>query len=328
MRLTPRRLVVVGSVLVDIVLYLDRMPEPGGVGIVSQRIVTAGAGYNLLAAAKRLSLAAAYAGLVGRGPFGTMVRRALDDIDVPILLPTRDEDTGFDIGLVEANSDRQPTFLGAPGVESRLRLPDLRSIPLTAGDAVYLSGYDLWYPEEGHDLATWIGELGAEYLFAFDPGPLISEIDPARLETAIARADILSLNTSEATALAGVRQPEILADELARKIPPGAWVAVRAGPDGCWVTSHQGRTHHIPARSTTPVDTTGAGDTHLAALLARLAVGDDFPRAAHWANLAASLAIERPGPATGPTADELAKAAVQQRSASATADGTETGVLS
>ena len=44
---------------------------------------------------------------------------------------------------------------------------------------------------------------------------------------------------------------------------------------------------------------------HVAALLARLAAGDDFSTAARIANVAASLAIERPGPATSPTAQEL-----------------------
>lgn len=308
-RLKPRRLVVVGTVLVDILLYLDQLPGPGGAAIAARSVVSAGAGYNLLAGTERLGLPAAYAGLVGRGPFGAMVRSALDGAGVPILLPARDGDTGFDVGLVEAGSERQPTFLGAPGVESELRLSDLRSIALVPGDAVYLSGYDLWYPGQGHDLATWIPELAPDYLFVFDPGPLIGEIAVERVGAAIARADILSLNTSEATVLAGQHPAADQAEQLARAIPPGGWVTVRTGPGGCWVAPHQGRARHLPARPTTPVDTTGAGDAYLAALLARLAAGDDFPGAAGWANLAASLAIEEPGPATGPSAAELARAA-------------------
>jgi sugar/nucleoside kinase (ribokinase family) len=308
-RLKPHRLVVVGTVLVDILLYFDRLPEPGAAGIAAGSVVSAGAGYNLLAGAQRLGLPAAFAGLAGRGPFGTLVRSALDGIGVPILLPARDEDTGFDIGLVETSSGRQPTFLGAPGVESTLQLPDLRSITLAPGDAIYLSGYDLWYPEQGHALAVWLSELGPEYLFVFDPGPLIGEIAAARLDATIARADILSLNTAEAAVLTGERSETDQAERLAREVPPGGWVTVRAGADGCWVAPHRGPARHLPARPTTPVDTTGAGDAYLSALLARLAAGDEFPRAAQWANLAASLAIERPGPATSPSAEELVQAA-------------------
>ncbi|HEX8928495.1 MAG TPA: PfkB family carbohydrate kinase, partial [Actinomycetota bacterium] len=53
------------------------------------------------------------------------------------------------------------------------------------------------------------------------------------------------------------------------------------------------------------VDTTGAGDTHVAVFLARLAAGDDPARAAWVANVAASLSVRRAGPAGGPTAEEL-----------------------
>ena len=64
----------------------------------------------------------------------------------------------------------------------------------------------------------------------------------------------------------------------------------------------------MPARPTQALDTTGAGDAHVAALLARLAAGDDMRTAAQVANVAASIAVERSGPATGPTVQELGEA--------------------
>jgi len=64
----------------------------------------------------------------------------------------------------------------------------------------------------------------------------------------------------------------------------------------------------VPARPARALDTTGAGDAHVATLLARLAAGDDMSAAARVANIAASIAVERSGPATGPTARELEEA--------------------
>jgi sugar/nucleoside kinase (ribokinase family) len=312
MRLTPRRLVVTGTVMVDLLLYLDGFPEPGGAAIASRAIVAAGAGYNLLAGATRLSLPAAYAGLVGSGPFGTVVRQALAAIAVPVLLaPRDDEDTGFDVGLVLASTPGQPTFIGSPGVESRLTLSDLRGLAIMPGDAVYLSGYDLWYPEAGAALGEWTSGLDGAYLFVFDPGPLAGQIEAARLDAAIGRADILSLNVSEAAMLADGHDPAALAATLAQRIPAAGWVVLRAGPDGCWVASRDTPARHIPARRTTAVDPTGAGDIHVATLLARLAARQDFAEAAWEANIAASLAVEHPGPNAGPTASELALAVTQ-----------------
>ncbi|HEV8192605.1 MAG TPA: PfkB family carbohydrate kinase, partial [Ktedonobacterales bacterium] len=95
------------------------------------------------------------------------------------------------------------------------------------------------------------------------------------------------------------------ASSLTQRIAPDGWVVARDGPNGCWLTSRGAAPQHVPPRPTRPVDTTGAGDTHLAALLARLAAGDAMAEAARVANIAASLSVERPGPATGPTASEL-----------------------
>jgi sugar/nucleoside kinase (ribokinase family) len=312
MRLTPRRLVVTGTVMVDILLYLHGFPQRGGAAVASRAVVAAGAGYNLLAGATRLGLPAAYAGLVGSGPFGTVVRRALAKIAVPVLLPPRDdEDTGFDIALVQASTPGQPTFIGWPGVESQLRLADLRSVALMPGDAVYLSGYDLWYPEAGSALTEWISGLGQAYLLVFDPGPLVGQIEAARLDAVIGRTDILSLNVSEASMLTDGHDPAALAATMAQRMPAAGWVVLRAGADGCWVASHDTPARHIPARRTTAVDPTGAGDIHVATLIARLAAGQDFAEAARWANIAASLAVEQTGPSAGPTTAELAQAVAQ-----------------
>jgi sugar/nucleoside kinase (ribokinase family) len=314
MMLRPRRLVVVGTIMVDILLYLERLPEPGGAAIASRSAVTPGAGYNLLAAAVRLGLPAAHAGLVGGGPFGNMVVTALDELGVRLLLPRRDEDTGFDVGLVELGSGRQPTFLGAPGVESRLTPADLASIPLGPADAVYVSGYDLWYPGQGAALASWVSGLGPELLVVFDPGPLAGELAPAWLEAVTGRAGILSLNIAEATQLAGEAGPARLAELLVQRVGAEGWVVLRAGADGCWVASRGRPAEHIPARPARPVDTTGAGDAHVATLVARMAAGDDILRAARWANAAASLVIEQAGPSTSPSHNELADAMAAWRS--------------
>ena len=309
LRMIPRRLVVTGSVMVDILLYLDALPSPGGAANARRALVTPGAGYNLLAAASRLGLPAAYAGLTGEGPFGTLVRQALNALGVPVLLaPRTDADTGFDVGLVEASSGGQPTFLGAPGVESRLAAADLRAVALADGDAVYLSGYDLWYPEAGAALTEWAGGLGPGCLQVFDPGPLAGQLDASRLEASLARADILSLNLAEAAAIAGDHDPPALATGLARRLPVTGWVILRAGPDGCWICRRGAGPRHVPARPATPVDTTGAGDVHVAALLALLSAGHGMAEAAWGANAAASLAVEREGPAASPTASELAQA--------------------
>lgn len=303
----PRRLVLVGSVLVDILLYVAGLPPRGGDLLAERTLIATGGGFNVLAGAARLGLPAAYAGRVGDGPFGAQTARDLAQAGVTLLLPlVAGEETGFDVGLAEPDGIR--TFITAPGCESRLTPDDLARLTLSPGDAVYISGYDVLYPVSGAALATWLPALDPSVLLVLDPGPLAAEIPAARLQPILARTSLLSLNAREAAVLTGADAPAEAARLLAARVAPEGWVVVRAGERGCWLAARTDAPLHVPARPTDAVDPTGAGDAHVAAFLARLAAGDTLRDAAWAANVAASLAIERRGPATCPTAGELDRA--------------------
>jgi sugar/nucleoside kinase (ribokinase family) len=207
------------------------------------------------------------------------------------------------LGLVEPDGER--TFVTAPGTESRLTPADLRGLPLRAGDAVYVSGYDLVYPVSGQSLEEWLPGLADDLLVAIDPGPLVADIPARRLHRVLGRADLLSLSAGEAAILSGIQDPSAAAARLVGRLAAGALVVVRTGADGCWLAAADAAPLHLRGRPAQVIDTTGAGDTHTAAFLARLSFGDDPPRAAILANVAASITVERAGPGSGPTAAEL-----------------------
>ena len=300
----PRRLVLVGSILVDILMYIEQLPERGGDTIAQRTLSTSGGGFNILLGAARLGLPVCYAGRVGDGPMGLQVMRDLTIADIPLVLPpVHGEDTGFDIGLVEADAER--TFVTAPGTESRLAPADLQRIPLQTGDAVYVSGYDLGYPVSGASLEQWLPALAPNTLLVIDPGPLVAAIPTERLTKVLARTNIVSVNERELFLLTNATTIPEATKQLLKRLPPFSYVVVRVGVQGCWLAGENLEPCLLPGRATQAIDTTGAGDAHVAALLARLAAGDDIRRAVYVANVAASLATEYPGPATGPTAQAL-----------------------
>lgn len=310
MRERPRRFVGVASVLVDVLLYVDALPERGGDLLARKGTLAPGGTYNLLTAAVRLGLPAAYGGLVGQGPLGAIVRAALAAEGVAVLAPpVATGDTGFDVALVEGDGER--TFVTAPGCEAHMTAEHLASLQLVAGDAVYVSGYDLAYPGSGPALARWVEALPEDLLLVFDPGPLVGEIEAERREAALRRADIVSLNRREAGILTGCPDPALAARELGRLARAGAEVLVRDGPDGAWLAQAAGPPLHVPSRRVQALDSTGAGDVHTAALIARIAAGRDLPRATWEANVAASIAVGREGPSAGPTTAELEQVLAQ-----------------
>ncbi len=90
----------------------------------------------------------------------------------------------------------------------------------------------------------------------------------------------------------------------ARLAAAGPLVALTRGEQGVRVL-RGAETWDLPACPARPRDPTGAGDVFAAAWFGRLAMGDNAVAAARYAACAAACAVERPGLAGVPTADEI-----------------------
>ena len=200
----PRRLVVMGSILMDVTVFVDRWPARGGDILARAGAAVPGGTFNIIAAARRLGLDTAYGGLIGRGAFGDRIRQALAELGVDLLASAsgRDaEDTGFDVAVVEGDGER--TFITVPGREAHLQPRDLANVRIGAGDAVYVTGYDLLYPESGATLEAFFGNLPAGAKAVLDPGPLVADVPAARLHAVLRRLSVLTLNEREGERLTG-----------------------------------------------------------------------------------------------------------------------------
>ncbi len=297
------RLLHLGNVVVDVVLDVPALPEPGGDVLATGSQTTAGGGFNVMAAAARLGLAVAYGGVIGSGPFAELARAACAAERIEMLQPAKPGlDTGFVVSIVDGTGER--TFLTSRGAEATLTAADLAPVRAAPGDAVYLSGYGLAHPSNAPALLGWLGRLGEEHLVVFDPGPLAGSLPGDVLDPVLARADWVTCNARESALLTGARDPGDALRLLAGRLPR-AGVLVRAGPDGCLLGGRGIAAEHVPGFPVEVVDTNGAGDTHTGAFLAALASGASPAEAVRRANAAAALSVTRRGPATGPTVAEL-----------------------
>ena len=136
---------------------------------------TPGGGFNVLAAAARLGLRAAYAGVHGTGPLGDLARAGLAAEGTEVLQPPKPgRDTGFVVSMVDAAGER--TFVTSPGAEATLTAADLAHVVAGPADAVYLSGYGLVHPANRDALLSWLARLGDGTMLFLDPGPLLRSI--------------------------------------------------------------------------------------------------------------------------------------------------------
>ena len=297
------RLILVDSVVVDVVLSVDALPQRGSDTLVERSDSFAGGGFNVMAAASRLGLTSVYGGVVGLGPFATIAQDAMREEHVVVATtPNEDLDTGFVVAIVEDNGER--TFVTSVGAEATLSTAQLDELDVTESDLVYFSGYALLHESNARALVAFLKRIPGATRFLFDPGPIVNDIDEALLAAVFDRVDWFSCNAREAMLLTESSDAAAAARILRGRMNHGG-VIVRTGAEGCVVAGLAVESDVVPGFVVESVDSNGAGDCHVGAFAALLASGRTPLDAARWANAAAALSVTRHGPATGPTMLEL-----------------------
>ena len=290
------RLLQLSGVVVDLVHRVTALPAPGQDVESPDLLIAAGGGFNAAAATRRMGLEVCYGGRLGTGVFAEIAAAALVREGIALVPQNRvPMDQGSCVVLVDARAER--TFVSHHGAEREVTAAGLAALDAAAFDWLLLSGYALCKPQSAAAFQRWLPSLGAGPVLLFDPGPVIAEIPPEALRAALDRADWLSLNRDEAAALA----PGLEADAAARSLAMGrAGALVRVGAGGCWLSVAGEAAVHVAGFAVETIDTNGAGDAHVGAFIAAMAMGFAPEQAALVANAAAALSTTRPGPATAP----------------------------
>lgn len=284
-----RRVVVVGSVNVDLVVVVERLPAPGET-VIGGRFARhhGGKGGNQAVAAARLGAPTCFVGAVGRDDLGSAARGALEaeGIDVSELTTLDGQPTGVALITVDAHGENSIAVAG--GANTALT-PEVVEASLTrlapqAGDVVLV----------GHEIPTATTRAALAAGRASGATTILNPAPAGGLDAAtVALADILTPNEVESALLSGIGARPSMAVLVTR----GA-LGARLEIDGDLV--------EIPAPAVVAVDTVGAGDTLNGALAASLAEGQPLPDAARRAVAAASLAVTLAGAREGmPTRAEL-----------------------
>lgn len=284
----PERVILVGSVFVDLVMRVDELPRRGDDVTARQATAVPGGGFPLLAAARRHGLPAAFAGQHGAGPFGAAVRSACQTHGVEPLLPqTSAGDTGFRALLVEPTGDDQVSVT-TPGVDAVLDAAALASVTVSASEAVYVSGRDLAYNGTGQAIAAWTRRLPRGSVLVYDPGPWVDEIPWQVQERVLGRADVVATSVATIKRLVGTGRPGPAVRALREYAPCMRMCVARRGRDGCWVAAPL---DEPPLEVTAPpVDVWSEPEGfHTGVLLAGLSRGLGAERAALRATVATAL---------------------------------------
>jgi ribokinase len=263
------RLTVVGSVNLDLVARVERLPRPGETltGATLERI-PGGKGANQAVAAARLGADVRFIGCVGRDAEAGEALAGLKEANVDLHVPEVDVPTGIAIILVDAAGENQ--IVVVPGANAEVDLA-ARSHRITGAALCQL------------------------------------EIPDRAVEQTRAQADWLCVNAAPARPLT-VRPDLVVANRYELEVigqQPGL-VALTLGAEGAVLLEDgQEVTRAVPP-DVDAVDGTAAGDAFTSCLVVSLLEGRDREEALHRACAAGAIAVSRFGAQPSlPTADEV-----------------------
>ncbi len=264
---------VIGSINMDVLTPLRRLPEPGEtIHVEDISLVPGGKGANTAVAAARQGATVRFIGCVGDDAFGKQLRSSLEDDHIDCrLIRTSTRGTGTAVILLDRATGQNAIMVG-PGANDEVVLPKNDEVFKWA-DIVLLQ---LETPLSVNiEAAVRAREFDLPVIL--DPAPAQADLPDALLKS----VTITSPNESELSMLTGKRVDSIDAAEAAARLllDRGCQqIVVKLGEKGAlWVT--QEHAHHVAAPVIEAIDTTAAGDAFTGTLGVGLAAGLDMPTA-------------------------------------------------
>jgi len=306
------RVVVLGSINMDLVARVPRIPRPGET-LSGQTLtyIPGGKGANQAVAACRLGAQVQMLGRLGDDAFAATLRAGLTANGVETTGVMTTPATASGVAWISVSEDGQNAITVIPGANGAVSIADVAGWEpwLNSADVLLLQ---LEVPPETVAAAIAVAQrLGVRVVL--DAAPIPTTLLPA----ACWNVDLFSPNQTETEQLLGqpVETLAQAADAAQRLLERGPrQVVIKLGKLGAWVAGRELKPQHVPPFLVTPVDTTAAGDAFTAALAVEWARGLPLPDACLWACAAGAVATLTAGaqPAM-PTREQVVRLLSQQR---------------
>ncbi|MGX9181505.1 ribokinase [Mesorhizobium sp. BHbdii] len=281
-------IIVIGSINLDLIANVDRLPAPGetvrGSGFTT---APGGKGANQALAAARAGAKVRMVGAVGKDNFATEALALLRDGKID-LSGVGETFASTGTALIMVADGGENVIAVVPGANDSVVTGDLSKAFMKKGDVVLLQQeIPLQTVEAALDVARAAGTV------------TVLNTAPFRGEAAafLGKADYVVANETEfdlygeALSLSGGDRPARMRDYAGKT---GRTIVVTLGGDGV-LAATPADLLMVPALKITPVDTVGAGDTFCGYFAAGLSSGLPLDQALARAAAAGSLACLKPG---------------------------------
>ena len=284
-------IVVFGSINMDLIARVPRLPAPGET-LTGHGFMTApgGKGANQAVACARLGAVTRLIGRLGDDVFGGMLRESLAGYGVDTSGVAVHPGAPSGVAVITVDDAAENEIIVVPGANGVVGREDLLRLEAALDGARVL----LLQLEVPLDAVVAAAEMARRrgVTVILDPAPA----QPLP-ETLCAAVDILTPNESEAAALVGfpLDDPEAIARASRTLLSCGARsVVVKLGGKGVfWGNGLESA--HFPAFPVAAVDSVGAGDAFNGGLAVGLSDGLDMAAAIRWGLAAGALSVTKIG---------------------------------
>ena len=281
-------IVVFGSIAVDLVTNVTRIPRPGETILCpGYRLIPGSKGGNQALAARRAGAQVALVATCGSDNMAPIATSILRESAVD-LSHVRTSTTPTAVCLIAVDQHAENAIVVAAGANLETGLEQLAPVPLGPADTLVLQNE---IPERETFAAVGLARArGARTLLNVAPaGPVPVDV--------LRALDILIVNEHEALVVGhaiGLSSDD--PEDVARQIHAehGCTTIVTLGPKGA-TAFHRGESITAAAPRVKAVDTTAAGDSFTGAFAAALDLGIDFETALRRGVVAGGLCCTREG---------------------------------
>ncbi len=288
-----KKLVVIGSSNMDLVVTTERFPAPGQT-VMGRRFMTnfGGKGANQAVAAALLGGNVTFICKVGKDSYGQQMIEKFQKDEINTRHVTRTDKAATGIAVITVDAKGENTIVVASGANGRLTSEDVKNAEAEITDADILL-MQLETPMEPMITAAQMAHDKGKMVI-LNPAPAPKEPLPPDL---LKNIDLIIPNETEAALITGVEVKDHESAKLAMLALKKLGVKdamITIGSKGV-LAFENNEVIQIPACKVKAIDTTAAGDTFCGALCVALCKGKNKREAIAFANKAAAYTVQHEG---------------------------------
>lgn len=287
----PKRIVVVGSTNMDMVVKTAHIPVPGETVLSGSFFMNPGGkGANQAVTIARLGGDISFISKVGNDVFGKQSAQLFDEEGINTYYLLCDDELPSGVALITVDNSGENSIVVASGANANLLPSDLEGAlnEISKADFVLMQ---LEIPMETIEfVAEYATSKGVKVIL--DPAPA-QELSSKLL----GHIDIITPNKTEAEILSGIKVKNLEHAKKAARIIYKKGVKNVVITMGEWgaIICREGKTIMVEAQKVEALDSTAAGDVFNGALAIALSEGKDLEEAVRFACKVAAISVTRMG---------------------------------